>query len=172
MKPNLYNLICKAQTGDSKAFAEVYSFYARDMYCFALSFMQNREAAEDCVQEAVLSCFKNIAKLKKIESFKSWMFTILANECKKRLTMPADKPVSMQIHVLQDLNESHVNTTELSAELSEALSSLNDEDRQIVLLSVIGGCKSREIGDMLKMPTGTVRSKLARSLKKLRDELQ
>ena len=58
------------------------------------------------------------------------------------------------------------------AELSEALGTLSPEERQIVLLSVLEGYTMREIASMLEMPQGTVSSKLSRSLKKLRLQLQ
>lgn len=58
------------------------------------------------------------------------------------------------------------------AELSEALGTLSPEERQIVLLSVLEGYTTREIASMLEMPQGTVSSKLSRSLKKLRLQLQ
>ena len=59
-----------------------------------------------------------------------------------------------------------------SAELKDALHSLSPDERQIVLLSVIGRYKSREIAEMLDMTPGSVRSKLSRSLEKMREILQ
>lgn len=58
-----------------------------------------------------------------------------------------------------------------SAELKEALSSLTPPDGQIILLSVIGGFKSDEIGDIYGMPPATVRSRQKRALEKLREIL-
>lgn len=58
------------------------------------------------------------------------------------------------------------------AELREALASLAAEERQIVLLSVLERYTMREIAGMLGLPQGTVSSKLSRSLKKLRLQLQ
>ena len=56
----------------------------------------------------------------------------------------------------------------LAMELREAIYGLSDEERSIVLLSIIGGYKSHEIAKALSCPPGTVRSKLSRSLAKLR----
>ncbi len=172
MKNNLEKLVREAQSGSSKAFADVYSFYATDLYKFALWYTGNSADAQDCVQEAVLLSFKNIAKLRNPSSFKSWMFKILANECKSRLIDSADRLSYVPIH---EINETHniaaAVDVELSVELSDALSRLKDDERQIVLLSVIGRCKSGEIAKMLDMTAGSVRSKLSRSLAKLREML-
>ena len=58
------------------------------------------------------------------------------------------------------------------AELNEALGTLTVEERSIVLLSVLEGYTLREIAAMLGLPQGTVSSKLSRTLKKLRRQLQ
>lgn len=173
MKKDLEKLVREAQTGSSKAFASVYSFYATDLYRFALWYTGNSADAEDCVQEAVLLSFRSIAKLQKPSSFKSWMFKILSNVCKSKLNDPADKLCSVPVHAIPETNSSAVTAdTGLSAELNEALSMLEPDEKQIVLLSVIGRYKSGEIAKMLDMTAGSVRSKLSRSLKKLREILE
>lgn len=173
MKHDLDKLIREAQTGNSKAFAAVYSHYADDLYRFALYFTGNCADAEDCVQEAVLSAFRNIASLQKTSSFKSWMFKILSNVCKARLLSPADRLYPVPIHEIRE-TEADISDTDipLSAEIEDALNRLSPEEKQIVLLSVIGRYKSGEIAKMLGMTSGSVRSKLSRSLKKMRDILQ
>ena len=173
MKNDLNKLIREAQTGNSKAFAAVYSFYADDLYRFALWYTGKSADAEDAVQEAVLIAFRSIAKLKKPSSFKSWMFKILSNVCKAKLTDPADK---LCLVTLDEINESdaeyYTEDFTLSSDLKAALDTLDADERQIVLLSVIGRYKSNEIAKILDMKSGTVRSKLSRSLDKLRDILR
>lgn len=173
MKNDLHKLIRDAQTGDSKAFATVYSFYANDLYRFALYYTGDSADAEDMVQEAVLIAFKNIANLRKPSSFKSWMFKILSNVCKTKLTNPADRLCAVPIHEIQETEaDTSLAETSISAELSDALDSLQPDEKQIVLLSVIGCYKSSEIAKMLDMTSGSVRSKLSRSLKKMREILR
>ena len=172
-KHELDRLVTDAQTGNSKAFAAVYGLFANDLYRFALYFTGNSADAQDCVQDAVLLAFRNLPSLKKPSSFKSWLFKILSNVCKEKLTNPADSFTCIPIHEVQTAErEPSVMQTELSAELSDALDQLSAEEKQIVLLSVIGRYKSGEIAQMLGMSPGTVRSKLSRSLAKLREILQ
>ena len=68
-----------------KKFSEMYETDYRDLYRYALCLMKNPQEAEDAVSEAVIAAYENIHKLKKEEAFKSWIFTILTNKCKKRL---------------------------------------------------------------------------------------
>ena len=173
MKNDLIKLIREAQTGSSKAFAQVYSFYANDLYRFALWYTGKSADAEDAVQEAVLIAFKNISSLKKPTSFKSWMFKILSNVCKTKLTDPADRLCTVPMHEIQE-TEADISVTDftVSAELKAALDSLSPDEKQIVLLSVIGRYKSSEIAEIMDMKSGSVRSKLSRSLEKMRDILK
>ena len=68
-----------------KRFSETYETVYRDLYHYALCLMKNPQEAEDAVSEAVVAAYENIHKLKKEEAFRSWIFTILTNKCKKRL---------------------------------------------------------------------------------------
>ncbi len=172
MNNDLQKSVKLAQTGNSKEFAKVYSFYANDLYRFALYFTGNSANAEDCVQEAVLLAFKNIAKLKKTSAFKSWMFKILANVCKTKLTNPADRLCVVSVDDITEKADEPTADFFVSAELQDALDSLTEEERQIVLLSVIGCYKSGEIAQMLELKPATVRSKLSRSLDKMREIMQ
>ncbi len=173
MRTDLAKLIKEAQTGNGKAFAAVYSFYAPDLYKFALWYTGNSADAQDCVQEAVLLSFSSIAKLKKPAAFKSWMFKILSNVCKDCLKSNAAKFSTVPIQDVQEtVADTSIEDFELNVQLSDALSQLEADERQIVLLSVIGRYKSGEIAQMLSMPAGSVRSKLSRSLSKLRSILK
>ena len=69
---------------DTKTFAQMYETVYKDLYRFALCMMRNPQDAEDAVSDAVVAAYENIGKLKKEDSFKSWIFTILSNICKKK----------------------------------------------------------------------------------------
>lgn len=64
------------------------------------------------------------------------------------------------------------NINTLSSELNEGLKILTDHEREVVLLSVIAGFNSKEISEITGLTDGSVRCKLSRSLKKMRDFLE
>lgn len=70
---------------DVWSFTDAYKLVYKDLYRFALCMMRHPQDAEDAVSEAVLSAYENIHKLRREEAFKSWIFQILANVCKKKL---------------------------------------------------------------------------------------
>lgn len=157
-------LVRKARHGDVKAFAELYSRIYMDLYKFAVYTMKNQQDAEDVVSEAVIAAYENIKNLKKEESFKNWIFTILANRCKKKLMIREHtEEFPEELSVMHELEEQH--------DVRTAFQELNEEDRLIVACSVLGGYASDEIGKMLDMNPATVRSRKSRAMDKMRQKL-
>lgn len=162
-------LIERSKLGDCAAFGELYSRYSTEIYRFALYMTGNSCDAEDAVQDTLLSAWRSISALKDDTLFKVWLFKILSNKCKtllmKRNKMPDALPVE-EYDFLTDYNaeEELINSTELK----EALSSLTPPDAQIILLSVIGGFTSYELGVIYNMTPGAIRTRQRRALEKLK----
>ncbi len=164
------NLIKQAKKGSAEAFGELYSFYAKDLYRFALYNLKNTFDAEDAVQNTAVAAFTKIGNLKKDESFKSWFFKILYNECLKIVTsksrlreIPSDSVVLLREEEAVLPDESGV---------MALLENLSEEEKSIIILSVLHEYSSKEIAEILSMNPSTVRSSLSRLLKKLREQLE
>lgn len=145
-----------------KEFMTVYQSVYKDLYRFAYYYLGNSQDAEDAVQDAALLAYENFYKLKKIESFRPWIFKILVNCCKRRFRKRVGIVWAKEISEASyepDLSEQE--------ELKELLSSLSEEERLIVSLAVFGGYKGDEIAQILNKKPTTVRSKYRRALKKL-----
>ncbi len=151
---------------DANTFAQMYETVYRDLYYFALCMIGNAQDAEDAVSEAVISAFENIGKLRKKESFRSWMFTITANTCKKKLRETAKNPqVELEKSNLHNAGEEMDYGSVI--DVQKAFFILSEEEQEIVGLSVFGGYNSKEIGRMMSLNANTVRSKLRRALEKM-----
>lgn len=173
MSAQINELVTEAKNGSAEAFGELYELYYKEMYCYACYITGSELLAQDAVSDAVLSAFKQIKSLKKPEAFKGWLFKILCAACKRYYTENQKKG---DLVYLDDENGGFTEpaayeSIELSVELSRALEALSGDEREIVLLSVLGNYKSHEIAEMLDYPPSTVRSKLKRSLRKLREAL-
>ncbi len=165
-------LIERSKQGDNAAFSQIYSLYATDLYRFALYMTGSQPDAEDAVQEAVFSAWKNIHTLKENSMFKAWLFKILSNKCKTALMKRNKLPDTLPIEDYDFLSEDAEDPIHISSiELKEALASLTPPDGQIILLSIIGGFKSDELARIFNMPPGTVRSRQKRALEKLKNIL-
>ena len=155
-------LIQRARRGDVKAFSGLYARIYKELYRFALYTMKHPQDAEDAVSEAVIAAYENIHKLKKEESFRSWIFTILANQCRRKLK---------NVQRTEELPEGLASEERDQAgdcDVRAAFMRLDEEDRVIVACSVLEGYASAEIGRMLGMNPATVRSRKARAMDRLR----
>lgn len=164
MEKNTDLIVINAQNGDKTAFQELYREVYKDLYRYALFVLKNKQDAEDVVADTVTDAFYGIKKLRFPASFKAWIFKILSSKIKQKLKEYAR--AKKEDIVYPDLQD-HANMT-AQVEMFSALGHLSETEQQIVLLSVIGRYTSAEIGQILSMNAATVRSKLSRSLTKLR----
>ena len=163
-------LVRLAKRGDMKAFCELYDRYKDQMYRYAYYRMGNREDTEDVVQECASDAFRQIKSLKTLSSFRFWLFKILAGCCAKRITKIVRERQSLA--ALKKEVPKVSGDMSVSLELEEALNILNDTSKEIVLLSVIGGFTSEEVGRVVGLTAGSVRSNLSRSLSKMKNFLE
>lgn len=165
MSKEINNIVLSAMSGDRDAYGKLYEYYANDMYRFALGLCKNTYDAQDAVQDTAVSVFKSMHSLRNPEKFKSYLFSSLSNACKRIL--------SKNNYIVEFEDTGYTDKEiEFSVPVREALQNLDTESREIILLSVVGGFKSHEIGKMMDMSSSTVRTKLRRTLGKLRKELE
>ena len=159
------DLVRQAKNGDTAAFGKLYSNVAPDLYRFAVFQTGSPARAEDAVSEAVLLAFQKIRNLEKAEAFRSWMFSILLNCCRTQLR---EKHAQVQTVPPEDVDlpAAAVDLSE-NAALKNAMAQLEDEERELFLLSVLFGYNSKELAEMTRSKPGTVRSKLFRTKGKL-----
>lgn len=164
-------LIILAKNGDASAFCDVYSKYKNKLYNYAYFKLGNRDDAEDAVQSCVLTAFEEIKSLKKPEAFSAWIFRILYCSCAALIKEQIKSKSTDDIDSYLNISSADFDENVLQNELREALGKLSDDERSIVLLSVVAGLKSKEISKITGLSAGNIRQKLSRSLAKMRKEL-
>ena len=170
---NEKELIALAKSGNKDAFAELYGLYKDRLYRYAFYRLQNESDAEDAVQDCIVPAYIQIGALKKTEAFPAWIFRILYCTCAAQIRRQEMLRKNSNIDDLENqLFDDSAEQTALKTELQNALNILKDDEKEIVLLSVVAGFNSGEIGRITDMTSGAVRSKLSRSLKKMRDFLE
>lgn len=165
-----------AKSGSKEAFCELYGTYKDKLYRYALYRLGNPDDAEDAVSECVLAAWKGIPQLRNSEAFGAWIFRILHNCCVRRIRESVNLRDNLQRIYDDGPSSSHAAgaaslPASVSVEIREALALLNEEEQTIVLLSVLGGLTSREISGITTLTPGAVRSKLSRSLARMREYL-
>lgn len=165
-------LVLLSKSGDREAFSQLYEMYKDKLYRFAFYRLENKEDAEDAVSDAVYSAFYQIGGLKKAEAFSAWIFRILYCSCNRIIKARINRRNMLDINDMSEKLSYDMNEEIEKTELQQALSALKDEEREIVLLSVVSGLNSKEIAKICDVAPGTVRSKLSRSLAKMRKYLE
>lgn len=161
-------LISRAKRGDKRAFASLYSLYKDRLYRYALYRLGNTEDANDAVCDTVLKAYEQIGSLRKTSAFNSWIFTIHSAVCSGYIKEQIRKRELCSIDDFKSSDELKCSLNTQSLELNEAMSVLNEQEKEIVLLSVVAGFNSKEISGLTGLSDGGVRSKLSRSLAKMR----
>lgn len=160
-------LIQRAKDKDAAAFAELMQRQMQSMYKTAWAMLGNDEDVADVVQETILTCYEKIGQLKTDAYFHTWMIRILLNKCndllRKRSRMQlTEEPI--EIPVLDRAFE--------NAEWKEAIRMLDEKYRVVVLLYYIEGFSTADIGKILGLTEGAVRSRLSRARKQLGEEMK
>ncbi|MBO5797027.1 MAG: RNA polymerase sigma factor [Clostridia bacterium] len=158
-------------TGNQNALATLYEHTATALFSYILSVLKNRPDAEDTLQDCYLRILGAAPHYRSQGKPLAWMLTVARNLCMQRL-----RERQRETPLLEDgVNLFEETDGRLSMEdktvLRECLTTLSDEERQIVVLHAVAGFRHREIAALLDLPLATVLSKYHRALKKLKNEL-
>lgn len=164
-------LVQKACEGDKEAFGKLYESVYEDLYRFAVYVLKDCYEAQDAVAETVADAYETIRKLRDADAFRSWIFKILSNKCRKKIREYQKRREEFHENV-QQFEERPEEDLDRDLQVRQAFYSLDDEERLIVSMKVFGGYKSQEIGKILHKSHNTVRSRLSRALKKMEDRLE
>ncbi|MDH3676356.1 MAG: sigma-70 family RNA polymerase sigma factor [Anaerolineae bacterium] len=177
------DIIKQAQTGNLSAFNQLVMAYQGTAYNVAYRVIGNRDAAADATQDAFLKAYKAIKQYQG-GSFRSWLLRIVTNTCYDQLRYKSRRPTTS----LEDLTENpddhsdrlisqterpeeRVLRRELNQLIQIGIDTLPDDQRLVLVLSDVQGFSYQEIAEIIDQPLGTVKSRLSRGRRRLRDFL-
>lgn len=182
MNENELLLIRRSQKGDIDAFEELIRGYKKISYNIALRVLRNKEDAEDISQEALIKVFKNINSFNMQSTFKVWLYRIVMNTCldhkrkKKLSTYSIDKQSENNTgeHALEipdfSSNPDFILQNKLDKEvLYDSIDTLDDDFKNVIVLRDLHGLSYKEISIVLECNEGTIKSRLNRARKKLKE---
>lgn len=171
------NDVLLAVENDKDAFSRLYESIYIDLYKMAFYILGNKEIAEDVVSETIFDAYKGISKLKDSANFENWILKILSRKCKQSLRIKYNKfsVFNSNARSADDFeisSEISITNPEDKTDIQNALSKVSMLDRIIISLCIVEGYKSNEVAEILSMKATTVRSRLNRSLAKMRNYLE
>lgn len=161
--------IKRAKTGDKYAFENIIMEHIDYLYRIAFSILRDENNVEDAIQNTVMKCYENLPKLRKNEFFKTWLTKILMNECNNVIRN------NRRIVYLEDLErheDSYEQNKEMKLDLKDIIKTMSNDLREIVNYYYLQDKKISEISKILKVPEGTVKSRLSRARKILTSMLR
>ena len=167
----LDSYLLRIATQDSDALASLYHETSASVYGFALSILKNTHDAEDVLHDSFVNIYSAAGSYRSTGKPMAWILAITRNLCLMKL-----REYKKQADIPQEDWEPYLEANPgISPEdklvLSQCMSLLSDEERQIILLHAVAGFKHREIASLTELPLPTVLSKYNRAIKKLRKHL-
>ena len=170
-------LVRHCQDGDMAAFEQLFHRHQERVFSVASRMMSNPEDALDVTQEIFLRAYQKIGKFNFTSAFSTWMYRLATNLCidelrrRKRIinTAPLEEAISV----------ADVNTPEENAvakdrrnQVWEAINSLKEKEKSIIILRDIEGLSYKEIAEVFGCSLGRVKSRIHEARQKLRTILE
>ena len=177
MRSDDEKLVSQTLSGDRDAFGVLVHKYQEMVYAYAFQKVRNEEDAQDVTQEVFWRAYHGLYQLRQPHRFRSWLYTIMSNECKRRL-MSVIKTRQRET-ALEDATDDalriepmHTAPTEgWQVDLEQALSELPDDNQVAVSMFYMGDCSLKEISEFLGVSVNTVKGKLYRARQQLGNAL-
>lgn len=172
-------LLQKAQEGDRKAFEALITLHSRGVHNLALGYTGRHHDAEEIAQTVFLKAWKALPQFRGGAGFSTWLYRLTLNACtdhyrrekKRRGDLSLDDPDLAPIRDTAPSPEEIVLRREEQAILRKALAELPEQHRVVLILREMDGLDYKEIAQVLEVEMGTVKSRLARARRALRDKL-
>ncbi len=178
-------IVAQARLGDAKAFSELLRRYEGKIFRLALHITQNREDAEDVLQEAFLKAYEHLDQFQGQSRFYTWIVRIAVNQALMKLRKrKSDRSVSLdetidtgedtvarEIAAWDENPEQRYSREEINEILGSAIDGLTPIYRAVFVLRDVDGLSTEEAADALDLSVPAVKSRLLRARLQLRDKL-
>lgn len=161
-------LVRKAKNGENEAFSELIRENKLSLYKVAKGMLKRECDIEDAIQNTIVKSFEGISNLRNNEYFKTWIIRILINEC--NLIIKNNKRENL-VDVSNDFKELKHSDKYENLDVLNAVNTLEIELREVVALYYFEDFKQKDIAEILGIKEGTVRTRLLRARRKLKDIL-
>lgn len=162
----------RTDEGERQAiFARIAGEHARSLYRVAWSVLRHAEDAEDCVQEALLKLYRG-ERWRQMDNERTFLASVVwrmaINRRRSRQAQVAEDVDALPLEDARTTPEAAAAEADERAFLRELIAELPSELRETLLLSTMEEMNSREIGEVMGVPEGTVRTRLMRARAELR----
>lgn len=170
-------IMVQVQNGQNDAISILFERYKKILYSFFVHMTQDRFLAEDLVQNVFIRVMRYNKQFKGEGSFKAWLFTIarnvLADHFRRGAKMRTER-IDSSAHELHSESTPYqkIMADERKKFLHQAISQLDKDKREVLILVKLNEMKYKDVAKMLEMNESTVKVKVFRAMKELQKILQ
>ncbi len=172
------DLVDRFQHGDGRAFDEIVRRYQDKVYTLCRRWLDDVQGAEETAQDVFIALYRSLPGFRGEAQLSTWVFKVTLNHCKNHRLYrsrrgyrrhetiggpPEDDGPERQIADEGSGTDAKVHRSEAESLVTHALAQLDEEHRQILLLRDVEDLPYEEIGDILDLPRGTVKSRIHRA---------
>ena len=165
------NIVHQCLSGNTKLFALLVDKYKERIFALVYAKVGQFQDAEDITQDVFLEAYKKLSTLRRWDSFYPWLYSIASNRCKN---YHYDRKRRVDTVLFDEHTDSHQADMDAHAkklrneQIHEALDSLPEIHRQVLVLRYMAGMKSKEISQALRISPNTVNQRLMRARTQLK----
>jgi RNA polymerase sigma-70 factor, ECF subfamily len=169
-------LIRRCREGDQLALGALLRQYQDYVYRLCFLVMRNEQDAEDMAQETLIRAIRGLPRfeIREGSSFEAWLYRIAINRCRSRMrrkwyqALPWPNIGPQPVASSEEQPDRLMLQIERRSEVLEAVNTLGEKHRLVVILHYYGGLSNQEIAQTLRIPPGTVRSRLHTARQRLK----
>ncbi len=173
-------IVARCRDGDREAFADLVRRYQSKVLTLAARILNSRVEAEDIAQDIFVKVFQSLRDFRGASQFSTWLYRITVNDCLNHIRRRARQQQTLSAREANDRGgaspasnpQRALEQKERRALVQAKLQALSPEHRSILLLRDIEGLSYEEIGDVLQLESGTVKSRLHRARTELKALLE
>jgi len=172
----LKDLIVRSRKGDLQAMEAIYERFNRSIFNLVYRYTNNREIAEDLLQDIFIKIFTRLQDLRTEDTFVGWLYRIAINTCYSYLrSSKSTLQRTLSLSEMEGRINGHTNESRdrmIKESLDDAIQSMSGKLKTIFLLHDVQGFKHQEIALMLGCSVGTSKSQLFKARMKIRKYLK
>jgi RNA polymerase sigma-70 factor, ECF subfamily len=175
-------LVRALRRGDNRAFAQLVRLHQGRIFNLAYNYVKDEEEAKDLTQDIFITVHRSLASLRDEAKFGAWLYQLALNHCRNRYkrlqrrgffrSRSLDDPDSPLHLAGGESPEALLAQHDQDQLVRRAIAELAPAEKEIILLRDIDGLSYEEIGVILEIPLGTVKSKLNRARLALKNRLE
>ena len=166
-------LMARIASGDQDAFSQLVGKYQRQLLNFFLRMGAHMDEAEDLTQETFLRLYAYRRSYEASSRFTSFLY-VLARHARADMLRKSKRSTEIgteNLELAADDSTPHDRKTEAKLDVTQALATLSEKLRPVVILAVFQGLDYQQIGEVLEIPLGTVKSRMHLAMRALREAL-